>query len=80
MPEEQVYAVTAGPLYDRHKNIVANGTVVVFEYRNRQMIHHMEAALLNGIAEVKIPAKGGISYSLVARVNETSSTNIQLRP
>lgn len=75
--EEKVYKVTAGPLKDKYKNTVANGTNVAFIYTDGQKHFRMETALQNGTAAVKIPASGK-PFSLYAKVNETFSSTIQL--
>lgn len=75
--DENLFEVTAGPLKDKHKNIVANGTIVAFIYTDGQNHYRMEGALQNGTAVVKIPATGK-SYSLYAKVNDTFSSTIQL--
>jgi hypothetical protein len=75
--EDNSFEVTAGPLKDKHGNIVANGTTVAFIYTDGQKHYRMEAALQNGMAKVKIPARAK-TYNVYAKVNETISLTIQL--
>lgn len=78
--EEHVYVVTAGPLKDKYNNMAANGTMVAFTYNDEEQTYRMEAALLNGFAEIKIPVEKNKLYQLTAKVNETTSKPIQLLP
>jgi hypothetical protein len=75
--EEHVFIVTAGPLKDKHKNTVANGTAVAFLYNDGAMNYRMEASVVNGIATITIPSLNK-TYTLCAKVNETVSPTIQL--
>jgi hypothetical protein len=78
--QKESFEVTAGPLKDKYENIVADGTSVSFIYTDNKTTNRMEAALLHGYATVFIPAAAGTSFSLNAKVNETTSANIQLTP
>ncbi len=78
--EENVYVVTAGPLKDKHNNTVANGTIVAFIYSDDKQTYRMEAALLNGLAAVKIPPEKNKQYRLMAKINQTASQQITLQP
>ncbi|MES2849021.1 MAG: hypothetical protein V4685_08195 [Bacteroidota bacterium] len=77
---KEMLEVTAGPLKDKFDNQVADGTAVAFMYSHNQATYRMEAALLKGYATVFIPAKRGSTFSLKAKVNETTSATIQLSP
>jgi hypothetical protein len=74
------YYVTAGPLKDKANNTVADGTLVAFIYTDEAQRYRMEASLLNGFANVVIPAASTKHYTLKATVNETSSDQINLIP
>jgi hypothetical protein len=74
------FYVTAGPLKDNANNIVADGTLVAFIYSGETQSFRMEASLLNGFANVIIPAVSTKQYTLKAMVNETSSNQIKLIP
>lgn len=78
--EENVFLVTVGPLKDAYNNTVANGTMVAFIYGDDEYTYRMESALLNGFATIKIPAEKNKQFSLIARINETVSKQIQLLP
>jgi hypothetical protein len=77
--EKELFTVTAGPLTDKYNNIVADGTLVSFIYSDSAQTWRMEAALLDGMATVYIPAAGK-KYRLQAKVNETISNTITLMP
>jgi len=49
-------------------------------YQEDEQTYRREAALLNGIASVKIPAEKNKRYYLTAKVNETVSKQLQLIP
>ncbi|HEX4957758.1 MAG TPA: hypothetical protein VFV46_06240 [Lacibacter sp.] len=74
---ENVFNITAGPLKDKYNNTVANGTMVAFLYSDGLRESRMEAALLNGLATVIIPATRKNLW-LRAAVNTTTSNTIQL--
>ncbi len=76
--EKELFTVTAGPLKDKYNNTVADGTLVAFIYNDSAQTWRMEAALMDGIATVFIPA--GKKYTLHAKVNETISNTITLLP
>lgn len=78
--QQDLYEVTAGPLKDRYDNTVADGTLLAFIYTDNKATSRMETALLHGYATVFIPAEKQKSFSLTAKVNETSSATIQLTP
>jgi len=78
--DKSVYHVIAGPLIDRYDNLVADGTVVTFIYDDGVYTNHMEAALLNGFATIEIPSHQAKEYSLFAKVDETISSKISLKP
>jgi hypothetical protein len=78
--ENDRYLVTAGPLQDKYSNTVANGTLVAFVYNDGVQSYRMEASLLNGFANVYIPAEKNRQFSLKAIVNETISDSIKLLP
>ncbi|MFM2327763.1 MAG: hypothetical protein RIR31_1965 [Bacteroidota bacterium] len=78
--ETTSYYVTVGPLKDKYNNTVSNGTLVAFIYGDKNQTTRMEAALLNGMAGVTIPAEPSKHFTLVARVNETISAQINLIP
>lgn len=77
--EKEIFIVTAGPLKDKYNNTVADGTLVAFMYSDDEQTYRMEAALLDGVATVFIPASKR-NYSLFAKVNETISNKITLTP
>jgi hypothetical protein len=77
--ENRSFYVTAGPLKDRYVNIVANGTLVRFTYKDLSGIHQAESLLLNGYASISIPAQKGDQYIVKASVNETVSNSINLK-
>lgn len=72
------YIVTAGPITDKYKNIVANGTVVNFNYEDKEKYHLMQVQLHNGFAEARIPA-GRKTYNLYANINNNLSKTITLK-
>jgi hypothetical protein len=78
--ETTSYSVTVGPLKDKYNNTVSNGTLVAFIYGDKNQTTRMEAALLNGMASVTIPAESSKNFTLIARVNETISAQINLTP
>jgi hypothetical protein len=73
------FIVTAGPLKDANSNTVANGTLVAFLYTDGEKNYRTEAALLNGMAIVHLPAKQK-SFLLKANIHTTYSNTIQLKP
>ena len=77
---KKMYEVTAGPLKDKYGNTSANGTSVAFIYTDDVSTNRMEAALLNGFTTVWIPAVNQTGLSLKAKVNETISKTIRLKP
>lgn len=77
--EKELFTVTAGPLKDKYNNTVADGTLVAFIYTDEEQTWRMEAALLDGVATVFIPATSK-KYTLHAKVNETISNTITLIP
>jgi len=77
---ENVFIVTAGPLKDKHNNTVANGTMVAFIHSDEGQTYRIEAALLNGLVSIKIPAAKNKTYRLMAKINETISKQMTLQP
>ena len=74
----QSYVVTAGPLKDKHNNIVANGTKLNFIYNDDEQTSVIEVSLLNGFAKTSIPSSQKGSYKLIVKINDTYSLPIKL--
>jgi hypothetical protein len=72
------YLVTAGPLKDKHNNIVANGTMVAFIYTDKTITSRTEAVLIDGYAETEIEANNDNPYFLKAHINDVASEEIKL--
>jgi hypothetical protein len=75
---ENSYKLIAGPLKDKHNNMVADGTKAAFIYTDGITNYRMESSSLNGFATTSIPAETGEEISLVVHINETVSSTIKL--
>jgi hypothetical protein len=74
----QQYEIVAGTMYDAHKNIIANGTNVVFEYSNNSSKGIMNATTINGIATVLLPIHANENWTVVATINNIKSKKINI--
>jgi hypothetical protein len=72
------FQVTAGPLKDKYNNTLADGTLVTFIYNAAGQTWHREAALLDGLASVTLPARSNTNTAIKAVVNEIDSKTIKL--
>lgn len=75
--KENVFVVSTIPLKDVYGNMVANGTIIVFEYSDGQTTYQMNSTVLNGCATVKIP-DGKKTYRVRAKVDKVASPVIKL--
>lgn len=78
--KEKAFIVVAGPLKDRHNNLVANGTLVKFEYSDDRHFFLKEATVLNGFATTSIQPENNKKYQLKASIHQTFSNTIELHP
>jgi len=78
--DRQIFNITAGPLKDQYGNLVADGTIVKFIYNDGTYTHSMESALLRGYASIEIPSIELKEYTLFAKIDNTESISINLRP
>lgn len=74
---ENSYEIKAGPLMDKYKNTIADGTLVTFVYESQQ-IGKMEINALKGFAIAKIPAN--VNYQIYAQIDQLTSKKIVLKP
>jgi hypothetical protein len=74
----QQYEIIAGTIYDGYKNIIANGTNVVFEYSNNSSKGIINATTINGIATVLMPIHSNENWNVVATINNIKSKKINL--
>lgn len=74
---ENSYEIKAGPLMDKYKNTIADGTLVTFVYQSQQ-IGKMEISALKGFAIAKIPAD--LNYQIYAQIDQITSKKIILKP
>ncbi len=76
---QNVYQITAGPLKDKFQNLLADGTQVVFLYRDEQKIYHrLETASREGYAQVVIPSSKE-DYVLSVQIGIRYSQEIKLK-
>jgi hypothetical protein len=72
------YIITAGPMYDAYKNIISEGTNVVFEFTSNTHKGLLNATTINGLATVFLPITNNDNYSVMARINTITSTKINI--
>jgi hypothetical protein len=68
--------IKAGPLYDRYKNLVAEGSLIRFVISDSTRTYQMESLVHDGYAEAKMPFIQNRTYSLYAYTNNVKSQNI----
>ena len=76
--EKKSFSVTAGPLKDAYGNLVANGTMVAFDFNSSNGVNRQEVPLLNGYATIILPLIDKDYHLVQAMVNETVSKKIFL--
>ncbi len=77
--KQNIYKITAGPLKDRFQNQLADGTLVVFIYRDQQEIYRrLEKACREGFAQVTIPSSNE-EYVLHVQIGDRNSQEIILK-
>jgi hypothetical protein len=68
--------IKAGPLYDRYKNLVAEGSLIRFVISDSTRTYQIESLVHDGYAEAKMPFIQNRTYSLYAYTNNVKSQNI----
>ncbi len=74
----QVYEIIVGTIYDAYKNIIADGTNVVFEYSSNTVLGKISATTKNGNASVLLPLYDNENWSVIACINNIKSEKINL--